>query len=425
MRILFISYFYPPLGGPAALRNVKTVKYLSELGCIVDVISVGDIEYTYSDKSLLSETREQILIRTTSFDPMALLRKLFHKRTDLSQRLYRSTPERVKLLIRQLYPLDDKIGWLPPLLKAGNKALLENNYDLIYVSCGPFSSAIAAFYLAKKYRLPYVVEMRDYWTLLSDYNLQGSALNRWLSRYWENKILQSANGIVTVTKGIGNDLAEAFGETLKDKIHVLYNSHDETDYAALKPGEKQANRFILSYFGALYARRSLRHFYAALKELAAESKLPPYTEIRLFGNYNLEARQEIEQSGIESMIKIVPQLSHKEALQQMNESDALILVINSSSPSGTLTSKVFEYLRIGKPILAMIPAFGEAAELLAESKQNYICAMESRSSIKACLTRLIEERQGETLFTYPAEKYSRQKQVASLYSFLQKVCNVT
>jgi len=28
-RVLYLSYFYPPLGGPAVLRNLKTVKYLS------------------------------------------------------------------------------------------------------------------------------------------------------------------------------------------------------------------------------------------------------------------------------------------------------------------------------------------------------------------------------------------------------------
>jgi hypothetical protein len=51
-RILYISYFYPPLGGPAVLRNLKTVKYLSKHGFSVDVITPSDREYLCRDESL-------------------------------------------------------------------------------------------------------------------------------------------------------------------------------------------------------------------------------------------------------------------------------------------------------------------------------------------------------------------------------------
>lgn len=416
MRILYISYFYPPLGGPAALRNVKTVKYLSELGCVVDVISVGDIEYNYHDDSLLAETNEHSVTRTASLDPMAVMKKLFGKHQSASQSLYRRTPERIKLLIRRMYPLDDKVGWLPPLIAAGARALQQERYDLIYVSCGPFSSSLAAWWLAKRYRIPYAVEMRDYWTLLSDYNLMGSAVQRRFARYWEAKILRSAKWIITATKGIGTDIAAAFGQELQGKLFTLYNGHDEEDYADLKPVSKQEAGFVLSYFGALYARRSLKCFYAAVKHLAEEGKLPKGTQIKLYGNYNLEAVKEVEDSGLAEMISIIPSLNHKEALQQMAVSDALLLVINSSSPHGTLTSKVFEYLRISKPILAMVPSNGEAAELLTQSGHSHICAMESVSGIKACIAKLLADKPAP--FSYDTANYNRKAQVQALYHFL-------
>ena len=66
MRLLYISYFYPPLGGPASLRNVKTVKYLAESGIACDVITVGDLEYLYRDASLLEECMADRVTRTAS-----------------------------------------------------------------------------------------------------------------------------------------------------------------------------------------------------------------------------------------------------------------------------------------------------------------------------------------------------------------------
>ena len=71
MRVLYISYFYPPLGGPAALRNLKTVKYLAEAGIVCDVITVKDIEYLYRDPALMEENAAATLIRADSLDPMA------------------------------------------------------------------------------------------------------------------------------------------------------------------------------------------------------------------------------------------------------------------------------------------------------------------------------------------------------------------
>ncbi|MDZ4182652.1 MAG: glycosyltransferase [Candidatus Cloacimonadaceae bacterium] len=401
MRILYISYFYPPLGGPAVLRNVKTVKHLSRLGFEVDVITIKDIEYLYRDESLLAQCSERSLIRTESFDPMAIFRKLGKGGGKHASKVYMDTPERLKLIIRRAYPIDNKIAWLPFLIRAGKKALRETKYELIYISLGPFSSALGAYYLSKGSGIPYAVDMRDYWNLLSDYELQGSALHRRFARYWEAKIYRHAALIVSATKGIGEDIAAAFGSDLSDKTITVYNGWDEEDFEGLLPAKRVEDGFVLAYFGNIYARRSLKSFYAAVRELRSENALPPNTRIKLYGNFFRETLQEIEQSGIGDIIHTVPQLPHREALSEMLAADALLLTINSSSPTGTLTSKVFEYLRCRKAILAMVPAHKEAAALLRENGNDYICAMESPTSIREALSRLIADRDQAVALTVP------------------------
>ena len=396
------------------MRNLKTVKYLSKLGNIIDVLTVGNIVYNYYDNGLLAESRQNRIMHIPSFDPMSILEKLSGKNKSVSCQIYHNTPERLKLFIRQLYPLDDKVLWLPNLYKAGKKALKDEKYDLIYVSCGPFSSAVAARSLSKHYKLPYILEMRDYWTLLSDYNLQGTYVNRLFSRYTEKKLLQDASLIVTATEGIAEDISEQFGNFLKEKTFILYNGHDEEDFLSLPAFSTDKSKYTLSYFGALYAKRSLKCLLKALKDLRKENKLPPNFSLRLYGNYHIETLQEIKQSGIEDLVKIIPQLSHQQAISAMLSADALLLLINSDSPKGTLTSKVFEYLRTGKPILALVPQNGEAGKLLKESGQNYICPMESPSAIKICAEKLFADRDIELKFHYPKDKYERKKQVEKL-----------
>ena len=99
--------------------------------------------------------------------------------------------------------------------------------------------------------------------------------------------------------------------------------------------------------------------------------------------------EEIESSGIADLVGIVPQKEHRDALAAMLNADALLLNLNSSGPRGTLSSKIFEYLRCQKPILAMVPARNEAADLLRQNGQDHICAMESADSIYHCLKRLL------------------------------------
>lgn len=422
MKILYISYFYPPLGGPAVLRNLKTVRYLSEAGAQITLLTIDEIEYAYWDPSLLELCREHKLIRTPSWDPMALLRKLFGNNKAASNAVYKKSPERLKLLVRHLYPIDEKIGWLPHLLKAGRQTLRNENYDLIFVSCGPFSSAIGAYKLATEFSLPLVVDYRDYWTLLSDYDLMGSALNRYISRSWEKRILRKADLIISATKGIGEDLAKHFDPTLKDRLFTLFNGHDEEDFQDLPPSKPSSDFFTLSYFGNIYARRSLKQLYQAIEEMDREKLIPKNLRIHLYGNFNREVYQEIQASGIQKRISVYNQLSHHDALIKMQEADALILIINSSSPKGTLTSKIFEYLRLTRPILALVPKHGEAADLLTECGIKSICPMESISAIKECLSQIFDARDQKIELSLALARYERKHQVFELYRRLDQCC---
>lgn len=412
MRILYISYFYPPLGGPAALRNTAVVKYLRQSGWELDVLTVRDPEYSYHDESL--EDMASGVTRVSSLDPMSILKKLRPTRSKQAGALYRNTPEKLKLMLRRIFPLDDKSPWLPFLIRAGRKLTAKHEYDLIYVSCGPFSSALAARKLSKEYGIPYVYDVRDYWTLLSDYRLQGWSQR--LSRLWETRILSDAALVVTATDGIREDQAAAFGNTLLSKSLTVFNGWDEDDFAGLKASEPE--EFILSYYGNIYARRSLKAFYRAVSVLKAERTLPPKTRIRLYGTFNREVLKEIADSGIADLIDVNEQLPHREAIRSMLNSSVLLLVINSSSPRGTLSSKVFEYIRTRKPILAMVPAHKEAAKLLRSCNHDYLCAMESVDSIAQTIRRMISERGIKKDYLCPPE-LSRKEQIAKLEAGLR------
>lgn len=411
-RILYISYFYPPMGGPAVIRNVKAVKYLSKQGFIIDVITPYDPEYLYRDEGLKEQQHERKLIRTRSLDPMTIVKSL--KRTNKKQasKLYMETPERFKAIIRGLWPLDNKIGWVPFLIHAGKKALKENDYDLIYISLGPFSSGLGAYHLSKLSGLPLVLDLRDYWTLLNDYEVQNFAWQRALSRHWEEKLYRHASLLATASQGVQDDLCKEFGADLAEKCITIYSGWDEEDFID-PPEPVKEDGFVIAYFGTIYARRTLSKLYAAVAQIREEGLLPPNTKIRLYGNFFKEAKQEAAESQVSDLIEFMPQLGHKQAIMTMRNSHVLLLILNSSGPKGALSAKISEYLRCQNPILAMIPAHNEAAQLLRQCGHDYICAMESQDTIYHCLKRLIREYDPQRRYAIP-EHLQREKQVQRL-----------
>ena len=424
MKILYISYFYPPLGGPASLRNLKSVKYLTECGAKITLLTVGQIQYSYEDESLVQSSLAERIIRVPSWDPMSLLRRFSKSDGSSSEAIYKKSPERLKLFVRRLFLIDDKELWLPNLFAKAYRELKSEDYDMIYVSCGPFSSALAGWILGRKFGKKLVIDYRDYWTLLSDYDLMGSALKRKLNRFIERKILRSASYVVSATEGILDELKSEFDPDLASRSYVLYNGHDEEDYCGLPSASPDKDYFTLSYFGALYARRSLKSLYQAIAKLDEENVSKKPIRIRLYGSYNLEAMREIEESRIVDKIEIIPPKSHAEALFEMQKSDALILIINSSSPKGTLTSKVFEYLRLGMPILALVPKNNEAAKLLEECGAKYIAAMESARSIEGILRVMLKDNPRRQKHSLHLVKYERRRQVGELYGRLRELISL-
>ena len=418
-RILYISYFYPPMGGPAVIRNVKTVKYLTQHGYSIDVITPFEPEYICRDESLKEQQYERKLIRTRSLDPMTLIKALRRDDKDQASKLYMETPERFKAFIRGLWPLDDKIGWVPFLIQTGKKALKENEYDLIYISLGPFSAGLGAYHLSRLSGLPLVLDLRDYWTLLKGYEMQNFAWQKALSRHWEEKLYRHASLIATASLGIKEDLCEAFGEDLAPKCITVYSGWDEEDFIDHSdPGKEDG--FVVAYFGSIYARRTLSKLYAAVAQLRDEGQLPPDFKIKLYGNFFKEVKQEAAESQVSDLIEFVPQLGHKQAVMAMRKSQVLLLILNSSGPKGALSAKISEYLRCQNPILAMIPAYNEAAQLLRKCGHDYICAMESRDSIYHCLKRLIHEYDPDRRYKIP-EDLQREKQVQLLAQAIDRL----
>ena len=413
-RLLLIAYFYPPLGGPGVQRPAKLVKYLDKFGVSTDVITVKDIVFHSTDNKLLKEDKAHQIIRTSSFDLMSILKKITKPKTNKA--VYFKTPEKYKKIIRNVFPIDDKIGWLPFVLKAGEKLFKKNNYDAVMATMGPYTSGIAAYKLAKKHKLPLIIDYRDHWTL-NPYITFFSKLHKMHSRKWEKKILQFALVITVVSKTMRDDLTAEFGSELRSKIKVVYNGWDADDFSNFVIWKNE--KLSIKYIGNFYGHRSLKYLIEALELLLSRGQLSDALLFEFTGNYYAETVDYIVNSKVAHLIKTNTQIEHKEAIKSLMNCDALLLFIASHKGKGVLTGKLFEYLRSGKDILAMVPPEGEAAEILRQNKHNLICEMEDVEKIAENFLKLIKVINKKNKEHKNNFEYSRENQTQEFLNFVE------
>ncbi len=170
-KVLIVTYYFPPSGGPGVQRVLKFVKYLPEFGWQPVILTVQDGDYPARDESLLAEIpRHAIVYRTKIFEPYRLYRKLTGKPADapvdvenIPQGGRKKSPaELFAEIVRSTFFIPDaRIGWYPYAIPAGLRIIKEHSIKAIYSSSPPYTTSVIARKLHRETRVPWVAGFRD------------------------------------------------------------------------------------------------------------------------------------------------------------------------------------------------------------------------------------------------------------------------
>ena len=130
---------------------------------------------------------------------------------------------------------------------------------------------------------------------------------------------------------------------------------------------KRTDKFTITYVGSIYDLLTAKPFLTALKELTEEKKLFKETVEAIFvGNCGKETPRLVGELGLEQNVRFVGYVPHRKGLEFMVNSQVLLLLITieGSKGEGILTGKLFEYLASRKPIIALAPEEGLAANVI-------------------------------------------------------------
>ncbi|MCT7994527.1 glycosyltransferase family 4 protein [Laspinema olomoucense] len=382
MKILIISYDFPPFNTIGAVRVGKMAKYLCKFGHDVRVITAGDQPLP---STLKVEIPPQNITYTNWVNFSKIAKFIFPKIRP--QKKVNETLERSKKLIKYnfldkllflyrncVYFPDAKIGWLPFAISATSR-LIEENWkpDLIYASAVPFTSLMVARFLSLKYGIPWVGELRDLWVDNHFYDIFHSKGRKMLEEHLERWILSHANGLVTVSK----PHADILNKKYRKPVAVILNGFDREDYPTNEKKEVPLlSSICIVYTGTIYAGETFQNrqdptpLFQSVDKLARSGK---HIELLFYANNPNSIKEMALQNHIEHLVKTPERVSYKKSLQIQTQADILLLLLwNDPQERGVYTGKLFEYIGAGRPILAIGHSDNVAAELIRERKAGVV-----------------------------------------------------
>ena len=365
-KVLFIAYYFPPLGMGGVQRAAKFAKYLPLFGWKPFVLTVKDVQYWAKDPSLLEELPSEVKVtRTGSFDPLRIsfiLKNLFRKRKQKDKSVKGHTVRRSKLSSWFFFP-DSKIGWLPFALFAGLKLAREEKIDLIFTTSPPPSLHLVGYLLKLLTGKPWVADFRDPW-IGFHYEDYPTPFHLWLKNRLIKKISENADGIVSINHKISQKFF-SFNPFIKN-IRIIPNGYDEPDFDL--PSPVKSDLFIIAYLGTFSPDHDPEPFLSGLKNLLHERKMPKekikFIHIGLCMGIDFDRL--VKEYDLSDVVERRGYLPHKEALACLQNA-SLLLLTTSQTPGAEMisTSKLFEYMPLKKPILAIVPPQGAAADVIS------------------------------------------------------------
>jgi glycosyltransferase involved in cell wall biosynthesis len=380
--VLFITYYFPPAGGPGVQRVTKFIKYLKDFGWTPIVLAPLNPEYQARDESLAKELPSDLIIRRSPiFEPYKLYRKFTGTKEGLSLDINvfeegkkMSLKQRIAHAIRATFFIPDaRIGWYRSAVNEAMKIAKEYPIAMIYSSSPPYTVSIIARKVAQKTGIPLVAGFRDPWS-----GFEVSAPKRWflpriIDQRLERSVFHDAKKIDVAWKGIALDAIKKYPDLPEDKFIHIPNGFDSNDYSehdiAKRAERKRGEKFVMTYSGSLYGPRNPKNFFKAIELLLNRNEIDPTKlHLRFVGRTGADLNDMFEAPLIKPLVERIDYVAHSRAVELVSDSDALLLIVDDiPSVEHIVPGKVYEYLGAMRPILAIAEPTGAIGQLLRET----------------------------------------------------------
>jgi glycosyltransferase involved in cell wall biosynthesis len=358
-RLLFVTPYFPPTAGSGVQRGAKLVKYLVRLGWDVRVVTIDPSAYADRDEELARE------VSGVRVDAVGLSR----------------IPGVEHTILRAL----------PGMRRALAQAMREHRPDVVLATTPDYHWALVAA-TARRHGVPFVLDYPDPWTVLPDDFRTFGEQRRLRSRLkWalaprvERRLLARAAFATFATESMLREYVLSRSVSAA-RAHVLTNGYDEEDFVGVR-SDPPTDRVVVAHVGSFGGRRTP---LAAARAVAAAASRVPGIELSLIGAGVEPLVDELRLILGSIPLRTPGWVSHSEAVKAMSDANILWLDAMVHLRSAA-TGKLYEYLRAGRPILALAHPDSPAARLVRELDAGCVLGTDDATASADAIVALLAD----------------------------------
>lgn len=425
-KVLVITYYWPPAGGPGVQRWLKFVTYLKEHGIDPVVYIPSNPFYPLVDNSLKKEVPGDItILKNRIFEPYFLAKLFSKKQTEtissgiIAGEKSQTFLQKFLLYIRgNLFIPDARKFWVKPSIKYLSGYIESSGIDTIITTGPPHSIHLIGLGLKEKFNLKWVADFRDPWTKIGYHKkLKLSESSEIKHEKLELKVLTEASHIITTSF---TTTAE-FEKMTPRPVTTITNGYDGSTTAE----ENLDKKFTISHIGSLLSGRNPHNLWMVLAELIAENQsFAEDFKLQLTGAVSETVLNSLDQYGLSQYLDLKGYVDHGEAIKMQRRSQVLLLVeIDSVETRGIIPGKLFEYIAARRPIIALGPVKWDVERILYETASGNFFDYTNKEELKYRILAYYHLYQQNSLTSNSSkiDKYSRQKLTGQLANVINQL----
>ena len=366
-KVLLITYYFPPAGGPGVQRIMSWVRHFPSCGWEPVVLTVEGGSYPNRDEASVAQIPPDLKVfRAPTWEPFALYNRLRGRPADDTVPVGYVAKEEAsgflaycaKFIRANVFIPDARVGWVRPAVRVAKEVISTEKPDVILTSGPPHSVHLIGRKLARNTGIPWVADFRDPWTQIY-YNeqLPRTGLARRIDFRLEQSCVQEATRVVTIDRVF----RDTFGPHAAE-ADLVSNGFEENDFRGDIP--PVSDRFEMVFTGNLSELHPTGPFIQALHEAVQQnSALAADCSLVFVGNVAPRTRAELQKAGLEQYVKYTGFLPHADAVKAIRRATIPLFI----GQEGVASAKIFEYLATGRPVLALAPVGGQVDQLLTNA----------------------------------------------------------
>lgn len=373
-----IAYHFPPLRGSSGVqRTLRFCRYLPEFGWTPIVLTASERAYEGIDEASRAETPSDLVVC----------------------RAFALNTAR-HLAVGNRYPAllavpDRWVSWLVGGVLAGLSLLRRTRPSVIFSTYPIATAHLIGFALHRLSGLPWVADFRDPMAQ-RDYPTDRRV---WRSFKWiEERALRNAQRALFTSPSAIRDYRLTYPDIAAERFVLIENGYDEEAFARVDASSpprvdiaRTSARLLILHSGIVYpSERDPTQFFVALGALKRAQALSAMdVEFRFRASANdAMLRALAAKHAVEDLVSIVPHIPYTDALREMMSADGLLLM-QAANCNAQIPAKAYEYLRAGRPILALTDAEGDTADLMRRAGIRDIAPLDSPDALEVALPRFI------------------------------------